>query len=113
MLSPTVYVIDRDDKIITVNDQFWIFAAQNQSALNPEISFISDVRARVGDATADDLDLVFEELEIGAQANLNPWARGDLFLGLHDGEIEVDGVDDPRALFGATRDFVVDGLAAR
>jgi hypothetical protein len=73
-------------------------AAQGQSALNPDISFIGDVRALAGDATPDELELVFQGLEIGAQAYLNPFARGDIFIGFHDGEF---GLEEAYATFTA------------
>ena len=64
--------------------------AQTRNALNPEISFIGDVRALAGDTVPGDLVFEFTELEIGATASLNPFANGSIFVGLHDGEIEVE-----------------------
>lgn len=65
-------------------------AGQTRNEFNPEISFISDVRARAGDPVAGDLEFEFVELEIGATAPLNPFALGSVFIGLHDGEAEVE-----------------------
>lgn len=63
---------------------------QLQSGLNPEISFIADTRAISSNAEAGDVELVFDELEIGAEGFLNPFARASVFAGIHDGSIEVE-----------------------
>ena len=57
---------------------------------NPAISFITDARALAGDATPDDLRLVLKGFELGVQAYANPYARGDIYLGYHDGVFEVE-----------------------
>jgi len=94
-------------------------AGQIRNEFNPEISFISDVRARAGDDVPGDVAFEFEELEIGAFAPLNPFATGSVFIGLHEGEVEVEeAFVDFTALPGriglrAGRFFVDQGRFAR
>jgi hypothetical protein len=64
--------------------------AQTQSALNPEISFIADMRILAADATPDDLEFDLNGLELGAQGYLNPFARADIFIAFHDGQFELE-----------------------
>lgn len=63
---------------------------QGQPMLNPDISFITDVRALAADATGDDVTLEIHHLELGAEAFLNPFARGSIFLGVHAGALEIE-----------------------
>jgi hypothetical protein len=71
--------------------------ARSQTMVNPDISFIGDVRLSIhNDQSAPDEAekpaLEFHELEIGASGYLNPFARADIFLGIHgvEGPIEVE-----------------------
>jgi len=61
-----------------------------QSGPLPDISFIADTRLLAGDAAPRDLQLQFEELELGATGYLNPFARGDVFLGFAEEGVEVE-----------------------
>jgi len=64
--------------------------AQGQAELNPDVSVVPDIRARMGDATPHDLDFAVGQVELGLQANLNPFTRGDVFFRVGDGEIELE-----------------------
>ncbi|MFH1010939.1 MAG: hypothetical protein V1784_06875 [bacterium] len=69
-----------------------------QTMVNPDISLIGDVRLSVHNndesnpERAEKPILDFHELEIAATGYLNPFARADIFLGIHgvEGPIEVE-----------------------
>lgn len=68
-----------------------------QTTVNPDISLIGDFRARVHDDPAypdesEKLQLDFHELEIAATGYLNPFARADVFIGIHgtEGPVEIE-----------------------
>jgi hypothetical protein len=68
-----------------------------QATVNPDISFIGDMRLfGYNNAPSDEFDnklkLQFEELEISANGYLNPYTRADLALGIEGtgGEIDVE-----------------------
>ncbi len=71
--------------------------ARGQTMVNPDISFIGDVRLSIHNDTSasDEAEkpiLEFHELEIGATGYLNPFARADIFLGIHsvEGPMEIE-----------------------
>ena len=59
----------------------------SQTTVNPDISFLGDLLAK-GDK--ESLALSTSGLEIAAQGYVNPFARADLFLHIHDSEGAVD-----------------------
>ena len=59
----------------------------SQTTVNPDISFLGDILAK-GDKEL--LALSTSGLEIAAQGYVNPFARADLFLHIHDGEGAVE-----------------------
>ncbi len=73
-------------------------ATRAQTLTNPDIGVIGDMRVVARSAGAADstgteqLEFVFEELEVSFTAPLNPYMRADVFLGIHglgpDVEIE-------------------------
>lgn len=74
---------------------FWATA---QTTENPDISFIGDVRISLHDnenSSAGDygkLVVDFHEIEIAATGYLNPYARADIYLGMHgiEGTFEIE-----------------------
>ncbi len=64
--------------------------AQTTSAAgNPAISVLGDLRAKWSNESDTEADL--HELEIGVVGPLNPYARAEVYLAIHDGEsIEVE-----------------------
>ncbi len=72
-------------------------ATRAQTLVNPDISVIGDMRveARPTSSAArrgvNELEFVFEELELDFNAYLNPYMRADVFIGGHGGtEFEVE-----------------------
>ncbi len=69
-----------------------------QTTENPDISFIGDVRISLHNdrsATTNDygkLAIGFHEIEVAATGYLNPYARADIYLGMHgvEGPFEVE-----------------------
>jgi len=63
--------------------------ARTQSAINPDLSVIGDMRYAYRDDVAaalagqDNLAFQFEELEINIAGYLNPYARADVFVAIH------------------------------
>lgn len=79
----------------------WVFAVglalapavalgDGEPELNPDVSVVPDIRARMADATPNDIDFVIDRVELGLQAKLNPFARGDVFMLISGGDIEVE-----------------------
>lgn len=78
----------------------WIFLDNSmaQTTENPDISFIGDVRLSMHNDQESRPDedgkimLDFHELEIAATGYLNPFARADIYLGIHgtEGPIEIE-----------------------
>jgi len=65
----------------------WLRPNVPGNVLNPNISVIGDIVGTAGpraDATANRLSL--RETEISLQAAVDPYARADFFLGIHEGE---------------------------
>lgn len=65
----------------------WLRTKTASNALNPNISVIADVVGLAGprrDTTANRFAL--RETEIGLQAAVDPYARADFFLAIHEGE---------------------------
>ncbi|MBD3160701.1 MAG: hypothetical protein GF346_01020, partial [Candidatus Eisenbacteria bacterium] len=58
--------------------------------VNPDISVIGDTRALWDDRT-EEVELVFEEVEVGFAGPLNPYASAEIYLAIHGVEgIEVE-----------------------
>ncbi len=66
-------------------------AAQN---LNPDISVIGDVRAFTTNDPEDPkegkLQLDLQSVELALQGYLNPFARADVYIGYHNGSLEIE-----------------------
>ena len=75
-------------KTILIISLVWTTAV-SQTTVNPDISFLGDLLIK-GDK--DSFSLITSGVEITAQGYVNPFARADLFLHLHDGEgiIEIE-----------------------
>jgi len=67
-------------------------APASAGPVNPDISVLGDVRASWTDAAEDDEpDLALHEVEIAFVGPLNPYATGEVYLGIHGNEgIEVE-----------------------
>ncbi len=61
--------------------------AFSQTTVNPDISFLGDLLIQGG---GESYSLGTSGLEIAAQGYVNPYARADLFLHIHDGEVAVE-----------------------
>jgi hypothetical protein len=70
--------------------------ARGQTLSNPDLSAIGDMRvvARTSEAAdstgKEQLEFVFEELELALNAYLNPYMRADVFLGINSDGIEIE-----------------------
>ncbi len=65
-------------------------ARLGQNALNPEITVTGDVRAYAYRPGPQTDNFVAREFEIGFQSALDPYATAKVFVGLHEGEAEVE-----------------------
>jgi hypothetical protein len=74
----------------------WGTGAVAQTTLNPDISAITRFLVETNDGEKLDEgkrefstpDLQFQEMEVGLQAYLNPYARGDIFLSIQGPDVE-------------------------
>ncbi len=65
--------------------------AQGSNYFNPSISLIGDVLGVVGSNHTEDVPaLSLRELELGLQAVVDPYARGDVFLSFSDQGVDVE-----------------------
>jgi hypothetical protein len=65
----------------------WLRTRTLSNALNPNISVIGDIVGQAGPrGDADANRVAVRETEIGLQAAVDPYARADFFLAIHDGE---------------------------
>lgn len=65
----------------------WLRAQASASALNPNISVIGDFVGAAGPRGDEASNrLALREAEVGLQASVDPYARADFFVALHEGE---------------------------
>lgn len=63
----------------------WLRTQRSKTALNPAVSAIGDFVGRTGPTRAES-GLSLREAEVGIQADVDPYARADFFIGLPEGE---------------------------
>lgn len=63
----------------------WLRTQKSKTALNPNITAIGDFVGRTGPRRSES-GLSLREAEVGLQADVDPYARADFFIGLPQGE---------------------------